>query len=510
MRKFINSSTAAALFSGFLTAYAVSQENFVIAWICYVPLFVRLTTMEAKSAFKAGSIFGIIISLVGFYWMIPGAERFTRSSIFYGVVVFGISACFFSLFFGSLAYFFTKLKFAESAKPSPLLNGLLIAALFCISEALLMYIAKGFPWFDFHSGYTLVSSLYAIQPAEYFGIHVITFIVILVNYLFAVFIYRKQWLRLLFPVGGIVAYLLAGYFIFQNFSNNLQPGKAVNIAVLSENIAPEIKWNENTGNLLAGRLLNMSRTAAALKPDIALWTESAIPWTYKKDDDLVNAIVKITGPANITHILGINTDASQNIVYNSAYCLLPDGTVNGRYDKQVLLDLIEKPFAGMLIPFMSSDGFTARPGENDMPVNTPYGKAGIMICNEAAVPATAYRAANNGAGFICNLSNDGWFNNTYIVGLHFYNARLRAVETRKDIAVNSNDGYSGLVKASGEMVVKEKSSEPFVKVVTVNINHYNTLVATQPFLFIYFCIALLVLLIAIRFLLGRPMAKYSK
>jgi apolipoprotein N-acyltransferase len=499
MRKFIYNSTAAALFSGFLTAYAVSQENFVIAWICYVPLFISLTIMKTKPAFKAGLIFGVIISLVGFYWMIPGAERFTGSSIFYGVVVFIISACFFSLFFGLLTYLFAKLKFTESAKASPLLNGLLMATLFCIGEALIMYVAKGFPWFDFHSVYTLVTSLYAIQPAEYFGIHVITFVLIFVNYIFAAFIYSKQWLKLLFPMGTIAAYLLAGYFIFQNFSDNLKPGKAVNIALLSENIPPEMKWDDNTGNLLADRLLGMSRTAVTLKPDIALWTESAIPWTYKKDDDLVNTIIKITKPANITHILGINTDASQNTVYNSAYCLLPDGTVSGRYDKQVLLDLIEKPFAGMLIPFMSSNGFTAKSGENNMPLNTPFGKAGIMICNEAAVPGTAYQAANNGAGFICNMSNDGWFNNTYIVGLHFYNARLRAVETRKDVAVNSNDGYSGLIKASGEVAVKEGSQEAFVKVVTVNINHYNTLVAAQPFLFVYFCVALFLSLVAIRF-----------
>jgi apolipoprotein N-acyltransferase len=308
-----------------------------------------------------------------------------------------------------------------------------------------------------------------------------------------VFISKKQWVKLCIPAGIIALYFLSGYFILQIFENNLQPGKAVNIAILSENIAPEIKWNDNTGNALAEKLLNLSRQATALKPDIALWSESAIPWTYRKDDDLVNAILKITKPANITHILGINTDAGDNnVVYNSAYCIAPNGNVAGRYDKQVLLSLIEKPMSGAIIPFMSSAGFTAKAGGYNAPLNTPAGKAGIIICNESAVPATAYNAVIGGAGFLCNMSNDGWFNNTYIVGLHFYNARLRAVETRKDMVVNSNNGYSGLIKATGVITMQERNDEPTVKLVTVNENHLKTLASGHQWLFIYFCIGILI------------------
>ena len=96
---------------------------------------------------------------------------------------------------------------------------------------------------------------------------------------------------------------------------------------------------------------------------------------------------------------------------------------------------------------MSSVGFIIKPGEKyDVPVQTPFGKAGIIVCNEATVPAAASGMANEGAQFLFNLSNDGWFNDTYITDLHFINARIRAVETRKDICINSNNGFSGLVK----------------------------------------------------------------
>ena len=485
MLKFLRSSAFMALLSGFLTAIAICYTNIVLIWVCFIPLFIVLNHLSPKKGFKAGLYFGGAVAMAGFYWMIPGAERFTGSSILYGIIVFVISGCFFSLFFGLITVCFSLLKRDKNAAA----NAILIASMFCIGEALLTWISAGFPWFDFHAGYALSANLYAIQAAGFFGVYILSFVVLLVNYLFAVFISKKQWSKLFIPTGIIAVYFLCGYFILQNFENNLQPGKPVNIAILSENIVPEIKWNDDTGNVLAERLLNMSRQATELKPAIALWSESAIPWTYRRDDDLVNEIIKITQPANITHLLGINTaTGDSNIVYNSAYCLAPNGNVTGRYDKQVLLSLIEKPLGSAVIPFMSSEGFTAKTGGYSGALNTPFGKAGIIICNESAVPATAYNAVKGGAGFLCNMSNDGWFNNTYIVGLHFYNARLRAVETRKDMVVNSNNGYSGLIKASGVVVMQERSNQPLVKLVTVNENHIKTLASCYQWLFIYFCL----------------------
>ena len=251
---------------------------------------------------------------------------------------------------------------------------------------------------------------------------------------------------------------------------------------------PDIEWDNNTGNMLVQKLLDLNHLAVTLKPDMALWSESAIPWTYSKDDDLVKEVFKITDPARITHIMGINTAYKENEVFNSAYCILPGGIVTGRYDKQYLLSFIEKPLNGWLMPFFSSKGYSAvNDPEHSNPLTTPYGKAGFLICNEAALPAAAANQVKQGAEFLMNMSNDGWFNDTYIVRLHYYYARLRAVESRKDIAINCNNGFSGLIKASGDIEVKEKSTEPFVKMVTIQPNKYITMASSYPGIFMYGC-----------------------
>lgn len=483
----------AAILAGILTEFSNIYINFFPAWICFVPLFMVLQKEDPKKCFRAGFIFGLTMSIISLYWIIPGAERFTGNSSIYGIIVFLISSAVMSLYFASINYCFRLLKQTPLIKFSYLLNAILIACIYVIGEAILTIISTGMPWFGFHSGTGLLSNVYAIQPAAWFGIHGITFIVILINYLIAYALTEKSWKLLIPPALVSITYMAAGYFMFMQF--NPKTGKAFTAAILSQNIPPEVRWDDNTGNMLVAKILNMDSLAATTKPNIILWSESAVPWTYKPDDDLVNELLKITASNNITHLLGINTDYADNEVYNSVYSLLPNGTVAGRYDKRFLLSFIEEGLGGLIIPFFSSSGFIVKKGASAEPLNTPYGKAGVMICNESTVPSSAGSMVKNGAEFLVNLSNDGWFSNTYLVDLHFYNVRLRAVETRKDIAINSNDGYSGLVSASGNIAMKERSNEPFIKTITISPNQLTTLAVSMPSLMLYCCSGFLLLFI---------------
>lgn len=499
MQKFLNNSWLSAVISGLLTFMAICHINFIFSWICYVPLLGSIYNKSAKQYFKTALIFGFTFSCLAFFWMIPGAERFTGYNVWYGVGVFLVCAIFYTLFCGILFYCFAVLKKTDSNLRSILLNSIVAASLFCMAEALLMIVSTGLPWFDFHSGNGLAENLYAVQPASLFGIHIMTFVAVVVNYLIAIIAINKLWVKLYIPVGITVAYMLTGFLILQNFNNSLPENKSFKVAILAENITPDIAWDDNTGNMLVQKLLDLNHTAVTQKPDMALWSESAIPWTYKKDDDLVKEIFRITDPASITHIMGINTAWKENEVFNSAYCILPGGNVTGRYDKQYLLSFIEKPLNGWLMPFFSSKGYSAlNDKEHNNPLTTPYGKAGFLICNEAAIPAAAASQVKQGAEFLMNMSNDGWFNDTYIVRVHYYYTRLRAVESRKDIAINCNNGFSGLIKASGDIEEKEKSEEPFVKMVNMQPNNYITTASSYPKIFVYGCALYVVIILIAR------------
>ena len=425
MRQFLNNSWPGAVISGVLAYIAICHINFMLSWICFVPLFISIYNKSAKQVFTSGTIFGFTFSCFAFYWMIPGAERFTGYTIFYGLGVFMVAVFFYTLFCATLFYSFALLKVKGNYLRYIFINSILAAAVICIAEAVLNLVSTGLPWFNIHSGNGLAGNLYAIQPASLFGIHIMTFVAVSVNYLIATLLIKKFWTKLYIPVAIAILYQVAGLLLFRDFKNSLHQKKSFNVAILAENIAPDIKWDDNTGNLLVQKLLDLNHLAVTLKPDMALWSESAIPWTYSKEDDLVKEVFRITDTASITHIMGINTAWKEKEVFNSAYCILPGANVTGRYDKQYLLSFIERPVNGWLIPFFSSKGYSAinNPGHGK-PLSTPYGKAGLMICNEAAIPAAAANQVKQGAEFLLSMSNDGWFNDTYIVRVHYYYARL--------------------------------------------------------------------------------------
>src|SRR5581483_5293409 len=93
------------------------------------------------------------------------------------------------------------------------------------------------------------------------------------------------------------------------------------LSILQQNIPPEIQWDQTNGNTLVQQLLQQERHCIAQHPNLILWSESAIPWTYSPNDDLVKELLHNSDSAKISHILGMNTEVTNDVVGNSAYCL---------------------------------------------------------------------------------------------------------------------------------------------------------------------------------------------
>ncbi len=486
--------------SGIATQLAITHQLGWLAWIAYVPYFLILIEVHKKQSFFYGVLFGLSIAVPSFFWMIPGSARFTGSSSGYGIVVYVISVGILAAYFGLINLFLKQLQIKSGSK-AILLNAFIYSAVFVIGEYVFSAVFETMPWFGFHSGMALTSNIYFIQPASAGGIPVLSFFVVLVNAFIAITILQKRFANLWIPVSVFCLYFLWGFLEYQNHNRAANSDRSINVALVNSNIAPEIKWNDSTGNFLVNGLFDLNKKAAALHPDLVVWTESAVPWTYSADDDFLKEINRIYQNDSATQLLGMNTESGHDVVYNSVYCIQPDGRVESRYDKRFLLSMIEERKAGILFPFLSSNGFEVAKGESMEPLNTPFGKAGIMICNESTVASAARDMVRNGADFFVNISNDGWFSNSYLVDLHFYNARLRAVEQRKPLIINSNRGYSGAIDANGDVLRKIKSDEPFVE--TVKIDPDSDISFYYNFPYFILAVSILTILAAFYFKLKK-------
>jgi len=491
MTKNLAKSAVLALISGLLATYAVDNAIFLLSWVCLIPLFIAFNHKTHKEFIALALFFSIGVSLVGTSWMITGAASFTDSSLLFGLLIFIVYILVSTLFWGLFFLIISWGQFLD--RYSVVVRGLLLASVWVLYEVVKNAIFEGQPWFNYYTGTCLAQNTSAIQPVAFLGTPILTFVMILVNYMFAAFLMERKGKKLLIPLSIIIGYLGIGALMLHYFDNNLKPsGKPFKLAILVENLPPEVKWNDATGDALAGNFIKMSKLAVYSKSDMALWSESSIPWKYKPNDDLVHVILKISGPAGITNLIGINTGYSKKSLYNSIYCFLPDGSLSNRYDKSIALDFIEKPVAGFIIPFFIGEGCDVEEGRNPKPIVTPYGKAGVMICNESFIPEAATNMAKKGAEFFVNPSNDGWFMKFDVVTLHFYNAKLRAVETRKDIAINSNNGISGMIQASGRVTMSRKDKYPFVETVIVSPNKEVSVYTKYPYILAFLCGGILI------------------
>ncbi|MDP4228285.1 MAG: hypothetical protein Q8910_18180, partial [Bacteroidota bacterium] len=233
LQKIIKRPYLMAFTSGMLSFFAVLQMVFLLSWVCYVLFFLSLKAKSIRQTLSLGFTFGIALSIPSFYWVIAGAGKYTAAGGLYGLAAFLLVSLIFCLYWSVLSISFTFLQVSlRSPKWAILLNALLVSALWTLGEALLRNIFSGMPWFAYNTGFGLLKNLYAVQPASLGGISVISFVVVLVNFLISEFIFSCQWRNLSLPALIIIAYLLLGYFILARF-DSLIKSAPVKVAILA-------------------------------------------------------------------------------------------------------------------------------------------------------------------------------------------------------------------------------------------------------------------------------------
>ena len=476
MKYFGSNKTLLTILSGVLYGLALNFVQFYLAWICLVPFFIAIQNYNKKQSFFSGALMGFTLFWASFYWMPQAIYVISKGNIIGAIGVALIVPLAFAAYFGLITMCFSFLK----AKKILWINSILMASLWSIGGYLLSVIFPGMPWFSLDMGNTILDNIYAIQPAVFGGIYLLSFFVVLINYLFAHFIVQHKWKKIIVPASLVIIYLAIGYCILFNFKRNVvNTGRTVSVAILSGNIPEDQKWNEETGNVLAKKLLDLNEEALNTKPDIVLWPEGIVPWSYNANDDFIKAVLKsTTSQPDVCHLMGFKTIDKNNYVYNSAYCILPNGNVPGRHDKHYLVALAEHPIGIFSSLFLkdNNDRDYFKVGKDNGVIPTKKVKVGVLICSELFIPEATQKCTQNGAEILVSLSDDVLFASAMgIVRYQFYKNRLRAVEARKDIAASCNMGISGMINAAGEIVVANHQAEGYTQKVELHPNNILTM-----------------------------------
>lgn len=470
--------------SGLILNLANTHLWILLICLAIFPLFVLLNDNTKKKSLTIGFLYGLGIGIGMFFWMIKGVSHYTGNGFFYGLLLCIISSFFLGFYFALLSWL-TKYIWLSDTKSnwSLLLNRFCIAAVWTVLESVLALLLESFPLHYFRIGFPFVTNIYSIQLTSIGGLSLLTFLTVLINLFAAEFYIQKKKLYLLYSLSILAFVFIIGAISFYTFKPS-PVGKSFKVAVVSDNTNPETKWNSENGNTFANNYFQLCKDAVELKPDFIIWPETALPWTYSPNDDLLKEIIKISSNHDITHVIGVNNeDNNDKKLYNSVFYINNQNKVTGIYNKQILLKGIEEPLGKFLVPFLSQDGFVLSKGQNQLPVATRFGKAGNLICNEVVVENSGAEQVRNGANFLFNFSNDGWFKDNYISDLHFYYARLQAVENRKDISVANNCGINAIINSNGSITSEKKDKSSTLVSGTIQPNNNISLFTKYPLFF---------------------------
>jgi apolipoprotein N-acyltransferase len=346
---------------------------------------------------------------------------------------------------------------------------LILAAALTTAEWLRGHVLTGFPWNVY--GYALTNPLALGQSAALVGLWGLTFIAVAVFASPAVLADERTdtprpWIA---PAGA--AAILAGLALYGALRLAATPTAfvdGVRLRIMQPNLPQDEKFNYAHKQQVMQRYVALSDRATGpgssgvREATHLIWPESAFPFFLTREPDaladiarlLPEGTVLITGAARAVETAPTSRDIH---AYNSVYVIDHDGSILSVYDKVHLV-----PF-GEYLPFqrfMERLGFVQLTklqggflsGDRRRPQSVPRAPKFLpLICYEIIFPHDVAPAGER-AGWLLNLTNDGWFGISAGPYQHFQQARVRAIEEGLPLVRAANTGVSAVVDPVGRII----------------------------------------------------------
>jgi len=322
----------------------------------------------------------------------------------------------------------------------------------------------GFAWNPL--GGSQYRTLPIAQVAELGGVYAVSWLVVYMNCALY-FTFRRVAARCRGErVAGLHPELMAGLLAVavalgwgqarrQKLWRESEQDGSVRVVAVQPAIAQTDKWDPETDELVLGRLRDLTSLSGALRPDLVLWPETALPSVFNVDTNAQKFAASLSAAAGAPLLVGAleyRMSAAKDFYYNSSFLVGPDGESGGVYRKQHLVLFGEylpgedrHPWIGRFSPL----GYSCLPGGESVVFRAAGKPFSPLICFEDTVPALSRAARNAGAGFIVVQTNDAWFDGTPGLQQHMAHSVFRAIENRCPVVRCANTGITCMVDATG-------------------------------------------------------------
>jgi apolipoprotein N-acyltransferase len=415
------------------------------------------------AAAVAGWWFGFGYFLAGLYWI--GNAFLVDAKTFGWLLPFAVIALPAGLaFFMALGLALARLIWTRGAT-----RVLALAVALTVAEWLRGHVLTGFPWNTF--GYALTTPLVLAQASALIGLWGLTFIAVAAYAAPAVLAddradTRRPWLPL--AVSAVVIGSLAAYGGLRLWTMPTQMVEGVRLRIMQPNLQQDDKFNPSQKQAVMSRYLTLSDRASGPQTsgvrDVThlIWPESAFPFFLTREPDALDQIAALLPEGTVLITGAVRApetppDAAITRAYNSIYVIDHDGSILSIYDKVHLVPFGEYlPFQdqleriGLLTLTKVRGGFIS--GARRRAMTVPRAPSFVpLICYEVIFTGEVVPAGER-AGWMLNLTNDGWFGVSPGPYQHFAQARLRAIEEGLPLVRAANTGISAVVDPLGRVI----------------------------------------------------------
>jgi apolipoprotein N-acyltransferase len=192
--------------------------------------------------------------------------------------------------------------------------------------------------------------------------------------------------------------------------------------------------------------------------DFISWGESAIAADLNKSEDLQYDVSRII-PQNTYLLSGTIGSNTKNKSYNSIDLINDKGQVVNRYNKIHLVVLGEYLPFYQWINWTKIIGFESPflPGKKHQNFTIKDKKFSPLVCYDVIFPKVYDKA--NKPDFLFQVSNDSYYGISSGPIQHFYIARIQAIANNMPVLRIGNDGISGVILPTGEILHQFKLKE---------------------------------------------------
>jgi apolipoprotein N-acyltransferase len=452
------------------------------AWLGLVPLLCAVLSAEGSSQSRPLRRAFLLSYVCGVFWYAGNCYWIRNTMMQYGdmpplapsLLLVGFSMVL-GLYFGLFGLAVALLRRATGS------TGLALAAAPVFWAGLELAAARitSVPWDQL--GYSQVDNALVNQLAPWTGVYGISFVLVAVNAMIAggVVLDRHSH-KLLCGSAGVVLALAGAAGIFLKPPRPAITATAVliqpNLDVAGVGLwTSPAEWNRHIADFtkLAGEQCNryiagIPQTGAPTgeiicppyptHPDLVAWPESPAPF-FEADTRFQQALAQIARVTQAPLVVGnVGMDFSAETgdwrEYNSALIIGADGARVGRYDKIHLVPFGEYvPFSRLLFFARKLTGKVSRfdRGDERKVFRLNGHRYGVFICYEAVFADEVRHFAQLGAEVLVNISDDGWYGDTSAPWQHLNMARMRAIENRRWLLRDTNNGVTAAIDPYGRV-----------------------------------------------------------